>query len=79
MSAQHELEVRRHRWLDAFTKDRCGCFFETALVARWIDEFLAGADYTPGPGAEIGSAAAPSGGSVADEYQPKDSITGTPT
>lgn len=45
-------EDRMVAWFNAFTKDRCDCFFETSLVRAWIEDLRAGRPYVPGPGAE---------------------------
>ena len=37
-------------WLNAFTKDRCDCFFETATVREWAAQLMEGKPYVPGPG-----------------------------
>lgn len=37
-------------WLNAFTKDRCGCFFEPATVREWVAQLMEGKPYVPGPG-----------------------------
>jgi len=33
------------KWLDEFTQDRCGCFFESDLIAKWADQLLQGRAY----------------------------------